>query len=148
LGDKVTQFLDYTDYGASLVFGDNFKDHFFAFKVDYLNFVLIKLSVLFFFLIIKCLQVMPVIIFFSAVVNILYYFKVIQYLLIKFGWIVHILMGTYPLESANSIATVVLGPGETPILMKPFFANMMTDSELFAFMVSMFSTIAGSLLAG
>ena len=33
LGDSVTAFLEYTDYGSHLVFGNNFKDHFFVFKV-------------------------------------------------------------------------------------------------------------------
>ena len=32
-GDQVTTFLGYTDYGSILVFGENFADHFFAFKV-------------------------------------------------------------------------------------------------------------------
>ncbi len=92
LGEKVAQFLDYTDNGSRLVFGNSFNDHFFAFKV------------------------MAAIIFFSGVVNILYYLKVVQYMLVKCGWLVHVLMGTYPLESANSIATVILGPGETPVI--------------------------------
>jgi CNT family concentrative nucleoside transporter len=58
---------------------------------------------------------MAAIIFFSSIVNILYYMKVVQYLLVKFGYIVSITMGTQPLESANAIATVILGPGETPV---------------------------------
>ena len=57
MGDKVDQFLDYIDNGCRLVFGPNFKDHYFAFKV------------------------MPVIIFFS--VNLLYYLRIAQYVLAK-----------------------------------------------------------------
>ena len=86
LGDQVSTFLDYTDNGCSLVFGPNFKDHFFAFKA------------------------MPVVIFFSAIVNILYHFGAIQFVLLKIAWIVNFLMGTSPTESVNSVANVFLGP--------------------------------------
>ena len=53
---------------------------------------------------------MPVLIFFSAIVNIFYYVGLVQYCLIKFGWMLHFLMRTSPIESANSVATVILGP--------------------------------------
>jgi hypothetical protein len=92
LGNQVTTFLDYTDAGCSLVFGVNFKDHFFAFKA------------------------MPVVIFFSAIVNILYYYGAIQFILLKIAWAVNFLMGTSPTESVNSVANVFLGPSEAPLL--------------------------------
>lgn len=53
---------------------------------------------------------MPTLMFFSSVVNVLYYLKVIQYFLAKGGWVFHLTMGTSPIESVNSIATVALGP--------------------------------------
>lgn len=53
---------------------------------------------------------MPVIIFFSAIVNILYYFGAIQYVLLKIAWVMNTLMGTSPTESINSVANVFLGP--------------------------------------
>lgn len=68
----------FLDNGCRLVFGNNFADHFFAFKA------------------------MPVVIFFSAIVNIMYYFGFIQYCLIKIAWIMNFLLGTSPTESVNS----------------------------------------------
>ena len=86
LGKEVSTFSDYTDNGAALVFGDKYVDHFFAFKA------------------------MPVVIFFSAIVNILYYFGAIQFFLLKIAWVMNKLMGTSPTESINSVANVFLGP--------------------------------------
>mgnify|MGYP001801787525 FL=1 len=34
LGDEIKIFLDYSDFGAAFVFGNNFREHFFAFKVS------------------------------------------------------------------------------------------------------------------
>jgi pyrimidine nucleoside transport protein len=59
---------------------------------------------------------MPVIIFFSAIVNILYYFGAIQYVLLKIAWVMNTLMGTSPTESINSVANVFLGPVSHHIL--------------------------------
>ena len=53
---------------------------------------------------------MPVVIFFSAFVNIFFYFGAIQYFLLKIGWVMNTLMGTAPTESVNSVANVFLGP--------------------------------------
>ena len=53
---------------------------------------------------------MPVVIFFSAIVNILYYFGAIQFVLLKIAWVMNKLLGTSPTESINSVANVFLGP--------------------------------------
>jgi pyrimidine nucleoside transport protein len=45
---------------------------------------------------------MPVVIFFSAIVNIMYYFGFIQYFLLKIAWIMNFMLGTSPTESVNS----------------------------------------------
>src|SRR5689334_1255427 len=54
LGDLATQFLDFSDVGAKFVFGENYQDFFFAFKV------------------------LPTIIFFSAFISLLYHFGILQ----------------------------------------------------------------------
>ena len=59
---------------------------------------------------------MPVVIFFSAIVNILYYFGAIQFVLLKIAWVMNKLMGTSPTESINSVANVFLGPVSNIIL--------------------------------
>lgn len=53
---------------------------------------------------------MPVVIFFSAVVNVLFHYGVIQYFLIKVAWLINLLMSTSPTESVNSVANVFVGP--------------------------------------
>ena len=55
-------------------------------------------------------KAMPVVIFFSAIVNILYYFGAIQFVLLKIAWVMNKLLGTSPTESINSVANVFLGP--------------------------------------
>ena len=76
---------------------------------------------------------MPVIIFFSAIVNILYYVGVIQYVILKLSFIINKLMHTSPTESVNATANIFLGQNEAPLLIKPFLTKM-TKSELFAVM--------------
>ncbi len=89
---------------------------------------------------------MPVVIYFSAIVNVLYYYGVIQYILLKLAWIMNFLMDTSPTESVICVSNSFLGPTEAPLLIKPLLESM-TDSELFAIMVAAFSTVSGSMLA-
>lgn len=76
---------------------------------------------------------MPVIVFFSGIVNVLYYLGVIQYVILKLSWIVNKLMSTSPTESMNATANIFLGQTEAPLLIKPFLPKM-TKSEIFAVM--------------
>lgn len=52
---------------------------------------------------------MPVVIFFSAVVNVLYHYGAVQYFLIKIAWLINFLMKTSPTESVNSVANIFVG---------------------------------------
>lgn len=87
-----------------------------------------------------------VVVYFSAIVNVLYYFGIIQYFLIKTGWIINFLMKTSPVESVVTIASIFLGNIEAPLLVKPLFP-MLTNSELFAIMMAAYSTVSGSFMA-
>ena len=89
---------------------------------------------------------MPTLIFFSSIINVLYYVGGIQYFLVKFGWFVNFLMGTSITESINATANIFIGQSEAPILIKPFLPKM-TNSELFSVMVGGFATVSGSVLA-
>ena len=51
----------------------------------------------------------PVIIFFSSIINLLYYMGFIQYLILKLAWVVNSLLGTSPTESMNATANIFLG---------------------------------------
>jgi nucleoside permease NupC len=52
---------------------------------------------------------MPVVIYFGAMINMLYYFGIIQYVILKVSWVVNVLMGTSPTESVNATANIFLG---------------------------------------
>ncbi|WP_392531029.1 NupC/NupG family nucleoside CNT transporter [Nostoc sp. C117] len=121
LGDIVTQFLGFSDIGAKFVFGENFKDHFFAF------------------------QVLPTIIFFSAFISILYYYGILQRVVNLMAWMMVKTMKTSGSESLSCAGNIFLGPTESALMVKPYIANM-TQSELHAVMTGGFATIAGGVL--
>jgi concentrative nucleoside transporter, CNT family len=121
LGDVVTNFLSYSDVGAKFVFGDNFQDHFFAFKI------------------------LPTIIFFSAFISIMYHYGILQWVVKGFAWLMMKTMKTSGAESLSTAGNIFLGPTESPLIVKPYVATM-TQSELFAVMTGGFATVAGGVL--
>ncbi|MHC5859343.1 NupC/NupG family nucleoside CNT transporter [Nostoc sp.] len=121
LGDIVSQFLAFSDVGAKFVFGENFKDHFFAF------------------------QVLPTIIFFSAFISVLYYYGILQRVVNVMAWVMMKTMKTSGSESLSCAANIFLGPTESALIVKPYIANM-TQSELHAVMTGGFATIAAGVL--
>ncbi|CAM9410900.1 solute carrier family 28 member 3 [Lampetra fluviatilis] len=121
LGSQVQTFLDYTDAGSKFVFGDLYTDHFFAFKV------------------------LPIVIFFSMIMSMLYYVGFMQWLILKVGWVMQITMGTSPTESLVAAGNIFVGQTESPLLIRPYLADL-TLSEIHSVMTSGFATIAGSVL--
>ncbi|EDV25882.1 uncharacterized protein TRIADDRAFT_24158 [Trichoplax adhaerens] len=121
LGNLITTFLNFTDSGSKFVFGDLYTNHFFAFKV------------------------LPLVIFFSAVISFLYYIGVMQVVIKVISRMMQISMKTSPTESLNAAGNIFVGQTEAPLLVRPFLAKM-TKSELHAVMTGGFATIAGSVL--
>ncbi|MBD2346231.1 NupC/NupG family nucleoside CNT transporter [Anabaena subtropica] len=121
LGDAVSNFLAFSDVGAKFVFGENFKDHFFAF------------------------QVLPTIIFFSAFINVMYHYGILQKVVNGLAWVMMKTMKTSGSESLSCAGNIFLGPTESALMVKPYVANM-TQSELHAVMTGGFATIAGGVL--
>jgi concentrative nucleoside transporter, CNT family len=121
LGDFVTTFLAFSDVGAKFVFGENFKDHFFAF------------------------QVLPTIIFFSAFISVLYYYGILQRVVNVVAWVMMKTLKTSGSESLSCAGNIFLGPTESALMVKPYIAKM-TQSELHAVMTGGFATIAGGVL--
>lgn len=121
LGIQVQTFLEYSDTGAKFVFGDKYMDHFFAFKV------------------------LPIVVFFSTVMSMLYYTGFMQWLIKKVGWVMQVTMGTSPTESLVASGNIFVGQTESPLLIRPYL-NDLTKSEIHAVMTAGFSTIAGSVL--
>jgi len=121
-GSVINKFLDFTDAGASFVFGEQFKTFYFAFKV------------------------LPTIVFFSSFIAILYYLGVLQKVVALFARLMVRTMGTSGAESLSASANIFVGQTEAPMLIRPFVGTM-TMSELMAVMTGGFATIAGGVMA-
>lgn len=92
-------------------------------------------------------RVLPMIIFFSSLIAVLYHLKVMG-LVIKFlGGSLKKVLGTSRTESLSAAANIFVGQTEAPLVVKPYISRM-TSSELFAVMVGGLASVAGSILAG
>ncbi|XP_056380207.1 solute carrier family 28 member 3 isoform X2 [Hyla sarda] len=121
LGIQVQTFLEYSNTGAEFVFGEKYVDHFFAFKV------------------------LPIVIFFSTIMSMLYFLGFMQWLIKKVGWLMQITMATTPTESLVAAGNIFVGQTESPLLIRPYLEHL-TKSEIHAVMSAGFATIAGSVL--
>ncbi|XP_046568310.1 solute carrier family 28 member 3-like [Haliotis rubra] len=120
LGERLEEYMRHTDKGSQFVFGDSFRDHQFVFVT------------------------MPLIIFMSSTVNMLYHYGVLQAIVKNFGKFLFFCMGTSAVESVNAAFNMFLGPSEAPMAIKPFLP-LLTASEMHAIMVATFSSISGSV---
>ena len=91
-------------------------------------------------------QVLPVIIFFSALTSVLYHLGVIQKIVSFLAWILNKFLKITGAESLSLAGNIFLGQTESPILIKSYLGEM-TKSQLFIVMVGGMSTVAGSVLA-
>ncbi|MDA1265642.1 MAG: NupC/NupG family nucleoside CNT transporter [Planctomycetota bacterium] len=89
---------------------------------------------------------LPVIIFFSALMAVLYHIGVMQVLIWAMAKVMSMLMGVSGAESMAMAANVFVGQTEAPLVVKPYISKF-TTSELNAMMTGGFATIAGSVLA-
>jgi len=92
-------------------------------------------------------QVLPVIIFFSSLMAVLYYLGVMGWVIRVIGGAQRRLLGTSRAESLSATANIFVSQTEAPLVIRPYLAAM-TRSELFAVMVGGMATVAGSVLAG
>jgi CNT family concentrative nucleoside transporter len=92
-------------------------------------------------------RVLPIVVFFSALVSLLYYFGVMQKVIFVLGGGLRKLLGTSQTESLSATANIFVSQTEAPLVVKPYVATM-TRSELFAVMVGGLASIAGSVMAG
>lgn len=92
-------------------------------------------------------QVLPMIVFFSALIAVLYHLGVMQAIVRVLGGGLSKLLHTSRGESLSATANVFVGQTEAPLVVKPFIERM-TRSELFAVMVGGLASVAGSVLVG
>ncbi len=93
------------------------------------------------------IQVLPIIVYFAALMSMLYHLGVLQAVVRFLGGGLRWLLGTSRPESLSVTADIFVGPTEAPLVVRPYIARM-TESELFAVMTGGLTTVAGSVLVG
>jgi concentrative nucleoside transporter, CNT family len=91
-------------------------------------------------------NVLPTIIFFSALMSVLYYLNIMQVVVKGIAWLMQKTLGTSGAETLSASGNIFLGQTEAPLLIKPFVRTM-TRSELLTVMVGGFATVAGGVMA-
>ncbi len=91
-------------------------------------------------------RALPTIIFFSALMSVLYHLGIIQFVVKWIAKAMQKTMGTSGSETLSISANIFVGQTEAPLMVRPFIGKM-THSELMAVMVGGFATVAGGVLA-
>ena len=129
----VNHVIEYGNAGIGFVFGGLVKEHMMdLFGGDGFVFGL---------------RVLPMIIFMTALISVLYHLGVMRWVVLGLGTVFHKLLNVSKLESFSAVTTIFLGQSEMPAVVKPFVPKM-TGPELFAVMTSGMSAVTGSVLAG
>lgn len=92
-------------------------------------------------------NVLPAIVFFSALITVLYYIGVMSWIIRLIGGFLQLVLKTSRPESMSAAANIFVGQTEAPLVVRPFIPKM-TRSELFAVMVGGLSSIAGAVMVG
>src|SRR5438876_1296 len=127
LGATVTKILSFSYAGSEFVFGEIGKQH-------------SSLGVIFAF------QIMPAIIFVSALFAIMYYLGIMQIVVKAFAFLMNRSMGSSGAESLNVAASIFMGQTEAPLTIRPFLPRM-TLSELMTVMTAGMAHVSGSIMA-
>src|SRR5437660_5850341 len=127
LGEVVKKILSFSYVGSEFVFGEIGKQH-------------SSLGIIFAF------QVLPAIIFVSALFAILYYLGVMQLVVKAFAVLMNKVMGASGAESLNVAASIFMGQTEAPLTIRPFLPGM-TRSELMTVMTAGMAHVSGSIMA-
>ena len=93
------------------------------------------------------INVLPIIIFFSALMSVLYHLRVMQWVVKLVGGFLHKVIGTGAVESMNAAANIFVGQTEAPLVVRPYLKGL-TEAQMFTVMVSGLASIAGTVLAG
>lgn len=92
-------------------------------------------------------QVLPLIVFFGALVSVLYYLGIMQLVIKYIGGFIGKVVGTKEVESISAAANIFLGQTDAPLLVKPYISNL-SRSELFAVLTGGVASVSGTVLAG
>lgn len=133
ISDAVKNVIDYGENGMSFLFAGLVSDKMFELFGSG-GFVF-------------ALRVLPVIVFFSSLIAVLYYLGIMQFVIKILGGGLQKVLGTSRTESMAATANIFVGQTEAPLVVRPYIARM-TTSELFAVMCGGLASVAGSVLAG
>ena len=125
LNDIVIKVLNFQQAGAEMVFGNLAKS-------DSLGYIF-------------AFQVLPTIIFFSALISLLYYLGIMQWVVYAFAVIIGKTCKLSGAESLSAAANIFVGQTEAPLLIKPYVEKM-TKSELMCVMTGGMATVAGGVM--
>ncbi len=125
-GKIFVKILDFTRDGSVFLFGD-------MLKVDSFGFIF-------------AFQVLPTIIFFSALTSVLFYFGIIQKVVYGLAWVFTKMLNISGAESLSIAGNVFLGQTEAPLLIKEYLPKM-NKSEILLVMIGGMATVAGGVLS-
>jgi CNT family concentrative nucleoside transporter len=125
-GAAVQWVINYSYVGISFLFGDLATD-----KVGF----------------VFALRILPIIIFFSALMAVLYHIGIMQWVVRIIGGVFQRIIGTRRVESFCAAANIFVSQAEAPLVVRPYIHSI-SDSQLFTIMVTGMATVAGSMLAG
>ena len=125
VADGVSHLLGYANEGVSVVFG--------KLAVDYGKTVF-------------AISALPVIIFFAALISILYYLGIMQLVIKWIGGALELITGISKVESLGAASNIFVGQSESPLVIRPYLAAL-TPSQLFCLMTVGMAGVAGTILA-
>lgn len=128
LGQFFNEILNYTLAGSQFIFG------------GLLNLDNPNIGYIFAF------QILPTIIFFSALTSVLYYLGIIQKIVKGLAWLLTKFLGISGAESLSVSGNIFLGQTEAPLLIKAYLEKM-NKSEILLVMIGGMATVAGGVLA-
>jgi CNT family concentrative nucleoside transporter len=134
LGAGVTKILNFSQAGASFVFGPLVNREYMSKAFGVGN------DFVFFF------SIIPTIIFVAVLVSVAYYLGIMQRIVKFFAFIVYKLMKVSGAEALSNVASAFVGQVEAQIMIKPYLKGM-TMSELLASMAGSMACIAGGVMA-
>lgn len=126
LGKGFVKILSFVNEGSGFIFGSLMNTEQFGF--------------------IFAFQVLPTIIFFSALMGVMYHLNVMQAIVRGMAWAITKIMRVSGAETTSVCASVFIGQTEAPLTVRPYIAKM-TQSELITMMIGGMAHIAGGVLA-
>jgi CNT family concentrative nucleoside transporter len=139
-GGAVNKLLSYAFAGSSFVFGNLGLPADPNVKLPFLPADWSKVGFIFAF------QVLPTIIFISALFAVLYYFGVMQLIIKAMAWVMTRFMGVSGAESLDVAASIFMGQTEAPLTIRPLLPEC-TTSELMTIMTAGMAHVSGGIMA-